>query len=147
MLLLLFTWMYQICDMMKRFFDATLVRLMTKIYLEGPYLWGYGFWGGRAPADICAQTTNIPSLHWFNHPEECWALIDKNVTAICIGIGLITCFLMIYQYFSALWYRYTLVIPLLSILRHQPPLLPSSSSLDIREEKNLRKNKNPNLNM
>ena len=67
-------------------YDWLLVKPLRKLYFGGPTVYGYGFWGGREPDEICAELTNVPARHWNEHPAECEELLDKQLRAFLIAL-------------------------------------------------------------
>lgn len=51
---------------------------LRRLYMLGPELSGYGFWQGRAPADICATLGGNAAHFWMDHHEECSARIERQ---------------------------------------------------------------------
>ena len=67
-------------------YEWVLVKPLRKLYFGGPMLYGYGFWGGREPAEICSELTNVASRHWIDNPNECNELLDKQLRAFLIAV-------------------------------------------------------------
>lgn len=66
-------------------YDMAVVNPLERLYLFGPTLCGYGFWGGRAREDICASLSNTPSAFWAQHAGECDDLIARNFNATLVA--------------------------------------------------------------
>jgi hypothetical protein len=59
---------------------------LCNLYLNGPSLGGWGFWESKPFPDICAQLTNVPSLHWEHHLDACKALINRRFDGILVSV-------------------------------------------------------------
>jgi hypothetical protein len=57
---------------------------LAKLYMYGPTLNGWGFWGGQDISHICAQKTSLDAEFWKHHPHECIEIIGKNFYAFVI---------------------------------------------------------------
>jgi hypothetical protein len=61
---------------------------LWQLYLRGPSIRGFGFWGGKLLPDICHALTDITTAHWYLHPKECVRrVVDHFVsltTAMCL---------------------------------------------------------------
>jgi hypothetical protein len=65
---------------------AICTTMLRPLYFRGPSLFGFGFWQGQAPADMCASITTVPASHWQSHPSECEAVLRRNLDAFAIGV-------------------------------------------------------------
>ena len=63
-------------------FEAPLLTL----YLQGPSLFGYGFWEGKPFNEICAHLTGINASYWSEsrNDGECIALIERKFNAFLV---------------------------------------------------------------
>ena len=56
----------------------------ARLYLQGPYLWGFGFWNGLSPAEICIRLSG-PSgpgpEHYTRYPDICMDMIERDIAA------------------------------------------------------------------
>ena len=59
------------------------------VYVHGPSLGGYGFWGGLRESDICASLTTVPATFWDAHSDVCQHKIDAACTSVITLI--VTC--------------------------------------------------------
>ena len=74
---------------------------LLMLYLNGPCIYGYGFWGGITFESICSQLTSVPATHWILNPLMCSLLIQQRFNTFlvccyisCYFIGLIWLILM-----------------------------------------------------
>ena len=58
---------------------------LRHLYLHGPALGNYGFWGGHQHSDICAAMTSVSATHWNKHPAECEDLVERKFRAFVLG--------------------------------------------------------------
>jgi hypothetical protein len=82
---------------------------LRALYLKGPSVGEYGFWGGAAPDDICAALTGSPSSFWRTSPLECERLIDARFESFEVSL-----FSVLYIYgackiCSFFWYKYVIM--------------------------------------
>lgn len=63
-----------------------LVSPLEKLYFGGPQLYGYGFWGGRESADICAELTSAPASFWHKESDQCNQLLGKQFRAFMVAL-------------------------------------------------------------
>lgn len=57
---------------------SLIVQPLETIYLFGPRV--LGCWEGQALEDICVSLApRTKAAFWQDHPQECMALIDKNI--------------------------------------------------------------------
>lgn len=88
---------------------ATILVPLKGLYLYGPTLGGYGFWGGTEPADICAQLTGVSAGVWASNPEtalQCDALVERRFTAFVWAVFFSAYAYALYNLASHAWYRY-----------------------------------------
>ena len=57
------------------------------VYFNGPRV--MGFWHGKDAADACSELTRVPATVWHQQEAACDALLSKDFTAFCIGLGLV----------------------------------------------------------
>jgi hypothetical protein len=59
------------------------------LYLNGPYVNGYLFWGGRSKSDICYHISTVEAKFWESSPEnmiKCEYLVHREFSAFLVGI-------------------------------------------------------------
>lgn len=94
-------------------FHCVFLSWIEFIYLNGPILYGIGFWNGRHFSDICSALSNVAASHWLDHESECLHLINRQVLSIAIVIYILLALAFVYFVSSHLWYKYTFVYPML----------------------------------
>ena len=76
-----------------RFLRAIYSRLILlpfmQLYVQGPSLGGYGFYGGRDEAFICSSKTTMSQFFWEHHPGMCREIIERDahsliMTMVCV---------------------------------------------------------------
>lgn len=87
---------------------------LARLYLWGPTLGGWGFWGGMEMADICAQKTTLAAEFWKHHPEQCVHLVTKQFYSVTVLVETLTYFYGVY-----FLYKYIL-LRLISRVFHKP---------------------------
>jgi hypothetical protein len=73
------------------------------IYYHGPSR--LGFWNGRDASDACSEITRVPAEVWKVQHEACQALLGKDFTAFCIGLGLLCTSVGLWKYSEVLMWR------------------------------------------
>ena len=63
-----------------------IIRPLRRVYEHGPELKGFGFWGGKSPAQICATVTAHSELFWIQHHAECETIIDQKFYSLQVTI-------------------------------------------------------------
>lgn len=101
---------------------ATLVVLapLKGLYMNGPTLGGYGFWGGAEPADICAQLTGLSATVWLSSPVQalqCDALLERKFLSFAWSVFATAYLWGLYNLVSYAWYRYWVLRPAMTELR------------------------------
>lgn len=113
---------------------------LRTLYLMGPAVGGYGFWGGAQPADICNYLTGVSASKWMMDPVECDAIIDRRVSSFAVALlaaAYVWLLYALYQAAAAMWFRFVVVRPLAAELRaaltaafpRQPPPQPPPNQL------------------
>jgi len=108
---------------------------LRRLYFEGPDVYGYGWWGGRAAPDICAQLTNVDAAFWTRNPDDCRTLLERKFVAFCLGMAAImaagAAYLIVQFLGSWLWYHLCVVRPMQRMFER---LCATSSRITIRDE-------------
>lgn len=58
---------------------------LVRLYLRGPAVNGWGFWGGRPVAEVCATASNVAVEFWERNPEVCAMLVERNVDGMVVA--------------------------------------------------------------
>tara|TARA_A100001015_G_C14606402_1_gene562456 strand:- start:102 stop:572 length:471 start_codon:yes stop_codon:yes gene_type:complete len=101
--------------------QAAYVPLET-LYLQGPWLYGYGFWQGTSAETICAHSSGADALFWVDNPEECSNIIHKKVMGFAIAVYVVIFCSCVYMWASAYYWRMVYINPIvqeLSLFRKQ----------------------------
>ena len=85
--------------------NATYVSILQYLYLRGPSWYGYGFWNGKLPEEICGQITGATVLHWSKNLDECNILIKSQVNSLVVIVEFIVMTFLTYKYLNDLWPR------------------------------------------
>lgn len=68
---------------------------LIRLYLDGPTLHGWGFWGGRPAVEVCAALSDVSAQFWERHPEVCAALVDRNVETLVVAAETVLYYLVL----------------------------------------------------
>lgn len=61
----------------------------ARLYLQGPWLWGWGFWNGMLAAEICSRMNGAvgpTSAHYAQFPEICHEMIERDLNSKLVFI-------------------------------------------------------------
>lgn len=72
------------CSYLVQLYKTFVVKPLARLYLWGPRMGNFGFWGGQTLHDICAQITSVSSDFWIKHPDECLVTISKSFYSLLI---------------------------------------------------------------
>ena len=106
------------------------------LYLHGPSISGYGFWGGTEHATICATSTGTEARFWEQHNnnmDECDRLVDKKVTGfvlMCLSLISIT---TVYYILSGCYTRLVYVNPIIAEMREFRKICNNSEVLKLKQ--------------
>lgn len=76
-------------------YECAVIQPIYRLYRNGPALHGYGFWRGAPATEVCAALTNVESKFWRKHPEQCDALIHREVEAYVVLVETVAYFALI----------------------------------------------------
>lgn len=76
-------------------YRSTFVRFLSRLYLFGPNLKGFGFWEGKEAQDICAELTGVSSNFWSNNISKCYERIHKHFNGYVILFESIVVFVVL----------------------------------------------------
>lgn len=62
---------------------------LRRLYFRGPYLMGYGFWGGKSAREICTRAHDVMSEVWEVRQDLCEATVEAKFEAFLVGCELI----------------------------------------------------------
>lgn len=63
-----------------------------QLYVQGPTLGGYGFYGGRDEAFICASKTTMSQFFWEHHPTMCRDIIERDAHSLMMTVACVVYF-------------------------------------------------------
>lgn len=89
-------------------------KTIKNMYLLGPT--SLGGWGGMALPDICASLTTTPAHFWDVHLNECYDLIERNVTGVNVVCDTLLYFFLFYRIVTSLTTYMFYVRPVMSLL-------------------------------
>jgi hypothetical protein len=93
-------------DTLYRMFLFFIVMPLFYVYVNGPSIYGVGFWRGKSFPDICSSVTSVQASFWTEsqvNASECEMIVLREFTSILVGfsaavylVGLIivSCWLM-----------------------------------------------------
>jgi hypothetical protein len=97
---------------------GTFIRLpLERLYMLGPALSGWGFWAGKRLEDICSELTKVPAATWELMRHECEALVRRQFESFYVAVTFCLYALLTFQAVSYVWFRYTVMNPLLHNVR------------------------------
>jgi hypothetical protein len=69
-------------------YGSVVTQPLRTLYMEGPALQGYGFWGGRDVGSICSQISSLQASFFEGEEnmEACSTMIQKNFNSFYIAI-------------------------------------------------------------
>ena len=73
---------------------------LSMVYLHGPVLYEWGFWGGADAADICAQLSKASSKFWLNNEDGCAEIVNKRLQSFVVGVNALLYFVFLYFIFK-----------------------------------------------
>jgi hypothetical protein len=81
--------------------NAILLPFM-QLYVQGPSLGGYGFYGGRDEAFICSSKTTMSQFFWEHHPGMCREIIERDAHSLIMTIACALYFYLLVHTFMLL---------------------------------------------
>jgi hypothetical protein len=84
-------------------YDALIVEPLRRLYLGGPRLWGWGFWGGIALPDICAAVSTAPATFWWHHQDACAALVLREFSVLLVALETVVYFYILVNVMVLAW--------------------------------------------
>ena len=79
--------------MLKYVYDVLFITPLRRLYEFGPQFGGFGFWGGRSHAEICASVTLYSEVFWQDHINDCSFIVDNKFNALRVTIESISHFI------------------------------------------------------
>lgn len=89
-------WIRHVNGFSYNLYDLLVVYPLSKLYLYGPWMGGWGFWCGKSFADICASLTNTSADIWKIEQDACVDLINKNFYSILTVINVVGFYLVLF---------------------------------------------------
>jgi hypothetical protein len=117
------TVMPQVWSLLSVLVSMAAVPILTPLrglYMNGPTLGGYGFWGGAAHPDICAQLTSMSATTWNANVAQlqtCHDLIERKFWSFAWTVFTAVYLWALYSVASCTWYRYWVLRPAMAELR------------------------------
>lgn len=81
---------------LQQMYQQWILSPLARLYLWGPTLGGWGFWGGMDMADICAQKTTLGADFWKKNSEQCAHLVTKQFYSLTVLVETLTYFYGVY---------------------------------------------------
>lgn len=97
--------------------SAAVTHPLRTLYFHGPNIRGYGFWGGIADSDMCAQLTSVSSLMWDSQAAACRDLLERNFAAFYTAVLSALYAWLAYKLLQCLLFRYAYMRPIVAELR------------------------------
>ncbi len=111
-----------------RFIYRRLILLpFMQLYLQGPTLAGYGFYGGRDMSFVCASKTTMPQFFWEHHPQMCLEIIERDANSLIMTVAVVCYFYMLVHLYLILQTVMRIYVKrlLLGAGTDKPPLKPA----------------------
>ena len=87
---------------LKTLYEWLVLMPLSRLYLYGPTLNGWGFWGGQEVSLICAQQTSLNVNFWRENEDQCYELISKQFQSITVLVETVMYFLCIFSFLKFL---------------------------------------------
>jgi len=84
---------YYTCDAI---YSKLVLTPLARLYLWGPGMGGWGFWGGVDIHNICAQKTSLAAEFWAEHTEECVELVGKHFFSFVVVLQTVFYFILLF---------------------------------------------------
>jgi hypothetical protein len=97
--------------------DVFLRIPLERLYMHGPALSGWGFWEGKRIEDVCAELTRVPADRWELMRSECEDLVRRQFKSFYVATTFSLYAIMSYQVMSYMWFRYTVMNPIIHNVR------------------------------
>lgn len=79
----------------------------SRLYLNGPGRWGFGFWNGQSIEDICFQLSGNRgprTLHYVSNTEECLNMIEKDFRSNLVFVEVVILYpILLWLFFKMLF--------------------------------------------
>merc|ERR1711966_291987 len=59
------------------------------LYINGPSIHSWGFWGARENSDICTSISSVPSDFWALHETDCELLIQSRFQGFYLTVAIL----------------------------------------------------------
>lgn len=99
-----------------QFITVIVHTVFWRLYFEGPTLGGYGFWGGKDPADICQELTGVSAAHWMQNMDTCEDKLGVNFKAFYIGVMTVLMAILVWKIVSMFLWHVFFVRPMMKAL-------------------------------
>ena len=88
--------------MFKFVYEILVLSPLRTVYMYGPEFHGFGFWGGRSDAQICAVLTGTAEKFWNSNENECTSLIEQKFYSIQVTVESVVYFTSIFYLLKTL---------------------------------------------
>lgn len=98
------TWIDLPIYYVRKTYEYIVLTPLSRLFLLGPSLGGFGFWNGQRIEDICAQKTTLPAEFWKEHQIECIQLISKSFYGIVVLFETVIYFFLVWFLIKQIFY-------------------------------------------
>jgi len=89
----------------RKTYEYVVLTPLSRLFLLGPSLGGFGFWNGQRIEDICAQKTSLTADFWKDHHMECVQIISKSFYGMVVLFETVIYFLVMWFIIKKIfWY-------------------------------------------
>lgn len=76
---------------------------LRRLYFRGPYLMGYGFWGGKSSREICTRMHDVMSDVWDTRQDLCDAAVEAKFESFLVACEVFLYALTLFAIASFVW--------------------------------------------
>ena len=93
--------------------DLFVLKPLRMLYLQGPAVYGYGFWQGKTDSHICVNLSdaNTDPRRWTSNPQDCTDLIERRFEAFVTLVQLAVYFYIMFNTITSATHVVTQTIP------------------------------------
>jgi hypothetical protein len=66
-------------------YEVVVRQPFRRLWMQGPWMGGYGFWNGRDPLYICSHLSSLSMENFLDRPQQCYDLIEKNFEGFMVA--------------------------------------------------------------
>lgn len=78
-------------------YDFLIVRPLQNLYLNGPEVFGVGFWQGKKTSEICHSVTSYTEVFWKKNTDQCAEIVQQKFQSFFITVQTVIYFFLLYH--------------------------------------------------